>query len=525
MIVAEAEPQRADVFGRVFVNAGYDIKYAVDDRSVLSYEREDSSLVIVLNAKLGEPRSLIERARAAGSRAVWVVNTSRAELEVLTHELADFEGVAVIARDAPPTDALFFANELRLPPGARQRKAERRLYGTEVRFRDVGRSEDDFGFSYNISASGIYVRTLASPAANRIWLEIRPPGSQAWAVLEVDVVWRRRFGSESAAAVPPGFGARIHGGLGQSLILWKRAVRDFSRLSAPRAGGGLASLVNQTLQEEGLLAEIDEPALEPAPAWGAEDEGVSTLDGLVTVGDSWKPVTDEDQLDSGVMPLPAGELPLDLTDLVEPEPSEPPPLPAAAVEPPPLPDQPPGAHPPSTSPAARTVGSRFERRHWGLAAAAMLLVAGAVGALTFAGGIESRVVAKPAAQPQRVPASIEREPKSRSPSVETSVQPRRPAAADAEARTAEPTSQSKEHDNSDLKPNEGGLVVNSSPALKVFIQGIERGVTNQRMILPCGYRYVRLQGEQAGAWVSEGLSVLVTCRSTTEVDLPAKPAG
>ena len=80
-------------------------------------------------------------------------------------------------------------------------------------------------------------------------------------------------------------------------------------------------------------------------------------------------------------------------------------------------------------------------------------------------------------------------------------------------------------DNSDLKPNEGGLVVHSQGGLRVFIQGIERGSTNERFVLPCGYRYVRLQGAADGVWVSEGLSVLVTCRTTTEVELKADLEG
>lgn len=529
MIVAEAEPQRADVFGRVFMNAGYDIKYAVDDRSVLFYERDQVANVIVLGAKICEPRALIEEARALGSQAVWVVNTSRRELEALTDELADLEGVAVVARDAPPTDALFFANELRLPPGARQRKGERRLYGTEVRFRDVGGAENDFGFSYNISDSGIYVRTLAPPVSERVWLEVRPPSSQAWAVLEVEVVWRRPFASQSSAAVPPGFGAKIHAGLGQSLLVWKRAVRDFSRASAPRAGGGLASLVNQTLQGEGLLPLIDEPALEPAPAWGAEDEEVSTLDGLVTAGDSWEPVTDADQIHSVAMPLPEGALPLDLTDLVELEPLGPPPLPAGKAEqPPPLPGVAGHGRPvppqlPVAVAAAKPTGRRLKRSHWMLAAAGVVLVVGATGALALSAGGVAGERATLAAQPPRAAVPKERAPKPQPESIEAVLEIG--AAAPADAAPAARPNNAQPPDNSDLKPNEGGLIVNSAPDLKVFIQGVERGVTNKRLILPCGYRYVRLQGQRAGTWVSEGLSVLVTCRATTEVELPAKPAG
>src|SRR6187399_1813132 len=153
-IIAEPEPQRADVFSRIFINAGYDIEYAASEGARL-HEKAAKARVVVLSYRLGDPRALIESARVAGSQAVWVVVAPRRELETLGQSLNGMSGVALIARDAPPTDSLFFANELRLPPGARQRKGERRLYGTQVRFRAVGGIDADYGFSYNVSDSGM----------------------------------------------------------------------------------------------------------------------------------------------------------------------------------------------------------------------------------------------------------------------------------------------------------------------------------------------------------------------------------
>ena len=55
------------------------------------------------------------------------------------------------------------------------RGTARVLYGTAVAFRPMGRDTDDFGFTYNVSAGGLYVRTLAPPDEQLVWLELCPP--------------------------------------------------------------------------------------------------------------------------------------------------------------------------------------------------------------------------------------------------------------------------------------------------------------------------------------------------------------
>lgn len=532
-IIADPEAQRRDIFGRVFMNAGYDIEYAVDDRALRSADAVAKAKVIVVSAKLGDPRALIESAKANGSAAVWVVGVPRRELDALDQRLTGLEGVAVIARDAPPTDALFFANELLLPPGARLRKGERRLYGTQVRFRAVGGVDTDFGFSYNVSDAGLYVRTLAPPTADRVWLEVRPPLSSEWACLEAEVAWRRPFATQGGAAVPPGFGVKLLSGLGQSLVSWKRCVRDFLRSTPNRAGGGgLAILVNEVLVSEGLSAVVEDSVVEAAPPWGAEEEDATTLDGMVAPKDSWEPVLDDDQLIASVRPPPAAALPPDLP--LPPPPRRPPPSPRVAPPSPPVSmtaEASAGANPPESPRAAMVVplASKPKRSSWALGAIAGggLLLAGSVWALAGGGaapkaGAEAKAPAapRPAAAPEPIDAATQ------SGSAAAGDQAAKaPAAAEAPktpsvpARTALPT------DDSDLKPNEGGLLVHSQPGLRVFIQGVERGRTNERMVLPCGYRFVRLQGDAEGVWVSEGLSVLVTCKTTTEVELKANPAG
>ncbi|HEU5077178.1 MAG TPA: hypothetical protein VFU02_23465, partial [Polyangiaceae bacterium] len=480
-IVADAESSRGDIFGRVFMNAGYDIKYAVDAASLLSAAKTSKARVIVMSSKLGDARSLVDAARADGSEAVWVVVAPRRDLEALDQRLAGLEGVAVIARDAPPTDSLFFANELRLPAGARQRKGERRLHGTQVRFRAVGAVATDFGFSYNVSDAGLYVRTLSPPLADRVWLEVRPPHTNEWVCLEAEVAWRRPFATQSGAAVPPGFGVKLLSGLGQSLVAWKRAVRDFSRTTPHRSGGGLASLLSETLVSEGLPSLLEDSVVEAAPAWGAEDDEGTSLDGLVAATDSWEPVGDDEELES-IRPPPPGALPLDL-------PLPPPPRRRTAAQLPTGPTSPaallslpvaelgldslPAIAPESAGVVTVQLASKPRRSRWALAAiaAGTLLLAGSVWAL--AGGRSVDQAAPMGAAPAVVSprpegrASESKEP-TRGPDASRTATPPPRTPAPAPTGTAAPAPVGKAAlptDDSDLKPNEGGLVVHSQAGL------------------------------------------------------------
>jgi Tfp pilus assembly protein PilZ len=119
---------------------------------------------------------------------------------------------------------LFLANELAAGSLANKRAAVRALHGTAVRFRPDGFEESEIGFTYNISTGGLYVRTLAPPSEDIVWLELLPPRSTRRVQLVGQVVWRRPFGPHKKATVPPGFGCRIIDAPRSSLDRWHEAV-------------------------------------------------------------------------------------------------------------------------------------------------------------------------------------------------------------------------------------------------------------------------------------------------------------
>jgi hypothetical protein len=114
---------------------------------------------------------------------------------------------------APPENVLFAANEIARGGGTEGRGSARLLFGAAVRFRVAGREEDEIGFTYNVSETGLYVRTLvAPPAKESVWLEFQPPRSDRRVRLEGVVQWRRPFGPNDQATVPTGFGIEITDG-------------------------------------------------------------------------------------------------------------------------------------------------------------------------------------------------------------------------------------------------------------------------------------------------------------------------
>jgi Tfp pilus assembly protein PilZ len=144
--------------------------------------------------------------------------------------VAALSRVSVADGYAPPENVLFLANELLNQRGVDKRASPRLLYGTAVAFRAAGRDEDEIGFSYNVNAGGVYVRTLAPlDAGQDVWLEMWPPRSERRVRLCGKVAWRRAYGPQERATVPAGFGVQITDGLGGDLDRWRAGYDAFAQ--------------------------------------------------------------------------------------------------------------------------------------------------------------------------------------------------------------------------------------------------------------------------------------------------------
>lgn len=221
-LVVASDRVRRTVLGRVLLGAGYSIQFATDaEETEASLVERPPRLVVVDSDEPAFFDRLRTLARAA-SGTLFIFSTPPRRLRQCSHGLGETPNLALTDSFAPPENIVFLANELGRSGGVDNRESRRLLYGTLVAFRCAGRERDDSGLSYNVSHSGLYVRSLLAPAEDTLWLELTPPRSDRRVRLEGVVCWRRPFGPSNSATVPPGFGVRISDGARAELLSWER---------------------------------------------------------------------------------------------------------------------------------------------------------------------------------------------------------------------------------------------------------------------------------------------------------------
>jgi DNA-binding response OmpR family regulator len=209
-VVAEATTQRRALVGRVLSQAGYDVKFAVDRGAVELYASQSETRLVVISAALGDPRRIIEAAAKAGALPTWIVTVEARSTARLAASLAGLDRVAVTSTAGSPEDVLFLANELVFSKGTRRREW-RALYATPVAFRPAGGDSDEYGFSYDASPRGLYVRSLLPCATESVEVELRLPSRDERVRLSGKVAKRFAFGSGAIASAPPGFSVHLEG--------------------------------------------------------------------------------------------------------------------------------------------------------------------------------------------------------------------------------------------------------------------------------------------------------------------------
>lgn len=228
VIIADPDRARRIATARVLRNAGYAISFAVRTEDVARILANNQVSLVLLNTELEpEPKSLIEQAERSDGETMWIVSCAPRHLRRYRAMLAGMRSAAATDGFAPPENMLFVSNELRRAVGVEQRQSSRLLYGTTVWFRPAGHEEDDFGFCYNVSEGGLYVRTLVPPEDEFVWLELLPPRTERRVRIVGKMAWRRPFGRSDYATVPPGFGVQIVDGARVDLELWRTGYQSF----------------------------------------------------------------------------------------------------------------------------------------------------------------------------------------------------------------------------------------------------------------------------------------------------------
>jgi DNA-binding response OmpR family regulator len=226
VLVAESDRTRRILIGRVLRNAGYLVTFAVGEKDLCSFAQElELNVVVASTGLLEAPRDFAEQLRQKSQSALLVLTCPPRELKKHATCFDGLSGVTTTDAFAPAENVLFAANELGRPRGTDLRASARILYGTTTAFRGVGRDSDDYGFTYNVSTGGIYVRTLAPPDDELVWLELCPPRGERRVRLVGKVAWRRGLSKGEYATVPPGFGVEIIDGAKMDIEAWQAGCR------------------------------------------------------------------------------------------------------------------------------------------------------------------------------------------------------------------------------------------------------------------------------------------------------------
>jgi CheY-like chemotaxis protein len=228
-VVADPDQNRRVVRARALHNAGWKIRFALTSADAVGFARDEGTTLVVIEGELDGAAQAAAQSAGARPELNHILLCSPRRLVELTRALACHGNVAVMDGFAPPENVVFVANEICRGAINDKRTSRRLLYGSRVAFRGEGREQDDYGFTYNISAGGLYVRTLAPPTDDRVWVELQPPRCDRWVRLEGEVVWRRPFGPLDSATVPPGFGVRLADATRSSMSAWLGGYREFDR--------------------------------------------------------------------------------------------------------------------------------------------------------------------------------------------------------------------------------------------------------------------------------------------------------
>jgi hypothetical protein len=230
-IVAGADASWRTVMGRALYNGGFGVRFAASAEGLADDCLRDGVRVVVASDDFPPDGALaaLQATRARLPDLAWVLVAPPKRMAALHEPVLAAGRASVLDGFAAPENALFVVNELLAARGVDKRATTRLLYGTSVSFRAAGRAEDEVGFAYNVSAGGLYVRTLAPlDGGQEAWLELWPPRSERRVRLVGRVVWKRPFGPVGGSTVPAGFGVQITEGLPGDLERWQAGYNAFT---------------------------------------------------------------------------------------------------------------------------------------------------------------------------------------------------------------------------------------------------------------------------------------------------------
>jgi len=230
-VLAHSDQRSRVLLARVMRNAGFDVRFAVRADELDAEVRDPGVVLVVADEQLegGDAPAALKRIREQGVTTPWIVMAPPKNVQAVVGRIAGQPGVTVHDSYAAPENLHFVANEVLSGSVSEQRASARLLFNSIIGFRAAGRDTDRLGYTYNISAEGLFVRTLDPLMRGEdVWFELTPPRTDRRVRVEGTVVWTRMLGPWPGATVPPGFGLRITGGSQRDLERFREGYRAFA---------------------------------------------------------------------------------------------------------------------------------------------------------------------------------------------------------------------------------------------------------------------------------------------------------
>ena len=253
--VFDTDRRRRALFARFLRRMGLDIVFA--ERAEELFGNEDISLVVASAPSVTQ--DIADRV-AQAKWTKWLMTGSAKEIIELPPGILLEDHVSFFNIDNDIAQIVFIANELLIGSDVSQKRSSARLqYGTPVMYSSTNsrKSSDDlgatqehlavetgarspsvtqgedaatysaqqtFGYSYNLSSGGIFIRSFAPPPIGAdLEIEFQAPTGRGRVIVSGTVVWRQNS-LGTGAATPRGFGFQYHD--------QRQAVPDIAALNA-----------------------------------------------------------------------------------------------------------------------------------------------------------------------------------------------------------------------------------------------------------------------------------------------------
>ncbi len=213
VILAHADRSERVRLGKVLRRNGYDTFFAANTNELENAVKSVDARAVVASAELPEDNVIEVMGEVTDNMASpppWVLIAPNKEVAQLASIAPASTQTSFFETGSDAEGLTFVMNEMLAPPPAGVRKSARILYNTPVQFRPEDGDTPFWGYSFNVSLGGLYVRSLAGlPLQTRTVVEFRPPHGRGLVVAIAQVVWTKKPGDTGGNASPPGMGIQF----------------------------------------------------------------------------------------------------------------------------------------------------------------------------------------------------------------------------------------------------------------------------------------------------------------------------